>query len=102
MPIWAFKGTKRLTFAKNTMRKIVPECRALDSTPIQEMVIDPRMRDDMSAVLKGLQSVYCKAESRAALFTILKTHFQPGTRRDVGRPGLDLWRLIVFAIANPP
>ena len=79
------------------MRKIVPECRALDSTPIQEMVIDPRMRDDMSAVLKGLQSVYCKAGSRAALFTILKTHFQPGTRRDVGRPGMDLWRLIVFA-----
>ena len=52
------------------MRKIVPECRALDSTPIEEIAIDPRMRDDMSAVLKGLQSVYCKAESRAALFTI--------------------------------
>ena len=87
------------------MRKIVPECRALDSTPIQEitteeMVIDPRMRDDMSAVLKVLQSVYCKAESRAALFTILKTHFQPGTRRDVGRPGMDLWRVIVFAIVK--
>ncbi len=57
------------------MRKIVSECRALDSTPIQEMVIDPRMRDDRSAVLKGLQRVCCKAESRAALFTILETHF---------------------------
>ena len=82
------------------MRKIVPECRALDSTPIQEMVLDPRMRDDRSAVLKGLQCVYCKAESRAALFTILETHFQPGTRRDVGRPGMDLWRVIVFAIVK--
>ena len=82
------------------MRKIVPECRALDSTPIQEIVIDPRMRDDMSAVLKGLQSVYCKAESRAALFTILKTHFQQGTLRDAGRPGMDLWRVIVFAIVK--
>ncbi len=82
------------------MRKIVPECRALDSTPIKEIAIDPRMRDDMSAVLKGLQCVYCKAESRAALFTILEAHFQPGTRKDVGRPGMDLWRVIVFAIVK--
>ena len=82
------------------MRKIVPECRALDSTPIEDIAIDPRMRHDMSAVLKGLQCVYCKAGSRAALFTILEAHFQPGTRRDVGRPGMDLWRVIVFAIVK--
>ncbi len=82
------------------MRKIVPECRALDSTPIKEIAIDPRMRDDMGAVLKGLQCVYCKAESRAALFTILEAHFQPGKRKDVGRPGMDLWRVIVFAIVK--
>ena len=82
------------------MRKIVPECRALDSTPIEEIAIDPRMRDDMSAVLKGLQCVYCTAESRAALFTILEAHFQPGKRKDVGRPGMDLWRVIVFAIVK--
>ncbi len=82
------------------MRKIVPECRALDSTPIKEIALDPRMRDDMSAVLKGLQCVYCTAESRAALFTILKAHFQPDTRKDVGRPGMDLWRVIVFAIVK--
>ncbi len=37
------------------MREIVPECRALDSTPINEIAIDPRVRDDMSAVLKGLR-----------------------------------------------
>ena len=55
------------------MRKTVPECRALDSTPIEEIAIDPRMRDGMSAVLKGLQCVYCKAESRAALFTIAES-----------------------------
>ena len=82
------------------MRKIVPERRALDSTPIAEIAIDQRLRHDMSAVLKGLQCVYCKAESRAALFTILEAHFQPGTRRDVGRPGMDLWRFIVFAIVK--
>ncbi len=82
------------------MRKIVPECRALDSTPIGEIAIDPRMRDDMSAVLKGLQCVYCTAESRTALFAILEAHFQPGKRKDVGRPGMDLWRVIVFAIVK--
>ena len=54
----------------------------------------------MSAVLKGLQRVYCDAQARAELFSILETHFQPGTRKDVGRPGLDLWRIIVFAIVK--
>ena len=53
------------------MRKIIQECRALDSTPIEDIYRDPKMRDDMPAVLKGLQFVYCNAESRAELFNIL-------------------------------
>ena len=82
------------------MRKIMPECRALDSTPIEDIDIDPKLRDSMSAVVRGLQSLYCNPVTRATLFTILKTHFQPGTRKDVGRPGMDLWRVIVFAIVK--
>ena len=30
----------------------------------------------------------------------METHFQPGTRKDVGRPGLDLWRIIARAIVK--
>ena len=82
------------------MRKIIQECRALDSTPIEDIYINPKKRDALPAVLQGLQFVYCNAESRAELFTILETHFQAGTRKDVGRPGLDLWRIIVFAIVK--
>ena len=82
------------------MRKIIQECRALDSTPIEDIYINPKKRDALSAVLKGLQFVYCNAESRAELFTILETYFQAGTRKDVGRPGLDLWRIFVFAIVK--
>ena len=78
----------------------MPECRALDSTPIEDIDIDPKLRDSMSAVVRGLQSLYCNPVTRATLFTILKTHFQPGTRKDVGRPGMDLWRVIVFAIVK--
>ena len=97
--LW-FKVATQLTFAFDSMRKIVSECRALDSTSMEDIVIDPNLRDDMSAVLTGLQRVYCNAESRAELFAILETHFQPGTRKDVGRPGMDLWRIIVFAIVK--
>ena len=82
------------------MRRIMPECRALDSTPIEDIDIDPKLRDSMSAVVRGLQSLYCNPVTRATLFTILKTHFQPGARKDVGRPGMDLWRVIVFAIVK--
>ena len=72
------------------MRKTVPERRALDSTPIEEIAIDPRMRDDMSAVLKGLQCVYCKAESRAALFSIaeLASATESRAREGTGAVGI--------------
>ena len=97
--LW-YKGAKQLTFATNSMRKIVQECRALDSTPIEDIEINPKLRDSMSAVVMGLQRLYCNPVTRAKLFGILETHFQPGTRRDVGRPGMDLWRIIVFAIVK--
>jgi hypothetical protein len=67
--IHAFKVAKQSTFACIAIRKIVPECRALDSTPVEEIMIDPKMRDDLSTVLKGLQRVYCDPELRASLFT---------------------------------
>ena len=95
-----FQASKQLTVAFKSMRKIITECRALDSTPIDDIYRDPKMRDDMPAVLKGLQFVYCNAESRAEVFTLLETRFQAGTRKDVGRPGLDLWRIFVFAIVK--
>ena len=94
------QATKQPAVAFKSMRKIIQECRALDSTPIEDIYINPKMRDDMLAVLKGQQFVYCNAESRAEVFTILETHFQAGTRKDVGRPGLDLWRIFVFAVVK--
>ena len=57
------------------MRKIIQECHALDSTPIEDIYMDPKLRDSMSAVVRGLQSLYCNPVTRATLFTVLKTHF---------------------------
>lgn len=81
----AFKEAKQSTLARIAVHKIVPECRTLNSPPVEEIEIDPKIRDNMSAVLRGLQQVYCSPELRATLFTMLETHFQPGTRKAVGR-----------------
>ncbi len=35
---------------------------------------------------------------RARLFAILETHILPGTDRSQGRPGMDLWRILVMGV----
>ena len=82
------------------MRTVIREQRTLDSTAVEDIALDPRDRDDMPVVLLGLQAIYCDAATRRALFERLERHFQPGTRKDRGRPGMDLWRILVLAVVK--
>ena len=72
-----------------------PQLGAIDIGAIQ---LDPRSRDDIPAVLKGLQCVYCDRACRDALFALLERHVLPGTDRSLGRPGMDLWQVLVMGI----
>ena len=72
-----------------------PQLGAIDIGAIQ---LDPRSRDDIPAVLKGLQCVYCDRACRDELFALLERHVLPGTDRSLGRPGMDLWQVLVMGI----
>ena len=63
---------------------------------IEDIWLDPKSRDGMPAVLKGLQFLY--KDKRGELFSLLEAHIRPGTDRTVGRPGMDLWRILVLGV----
>ena len=54
--------------------------------------------DHVPAVLLGLQHLYSHEETREKLFSLLEEHILPGTNRNVGRPGMELWRILVMGV----
>ncbi len=80
------------------MREIYKRQFQLGQVSIDKIQIDPKSRDDIPAVLKGLQHIWCDEALRARLFELLDEHVLPETDRTVGRPGMDLWRVLVLAV----
>ena len=78
------------------MRK-VEECQfGLGRVPIAEIALDPKSRDDIPAVLKGLQLLY--EQRRAELWALLEGGVCPESDHRLGRPGMDLWRILVLGV----
>ena len=60
------------------MRKVISERSFLGSTDIG--------------------AIYLDEKTRTELFGLLDAHVLPGRRRDTGRPGMDLWRILVMGV----
>ena len=82
---------------------------AFDQIAIEDIQIDASSRDDIPAVLKGIQHVYCDLAVRERLFALMEEHLlQPaGSATDaadgklnpaLGRPGMELWSILVLAL----
>ena len=77
------------------MREVHGRQFEFGQVPVEKIWIDPKSRDDIPAVLKGLQHIWSDEELRARLFALLDAHV-PETDREVGRPGMALWRILVL------
>jgi IS5 family transposase len=62
---------------------------------ISAIQIDPKSRDDIPRILRGLQYLYVNTELREAIFRLLEEKIAPGVSKDNGRPGMTLWRIVV-------
>ena len=80
------------------MREIHRRQFQLGQVPIDKIRIDPKSRDDIPAVLKGLQHIWCDEGLRARLLALLDEHVLPEVDRTVGRPGMELWRILVLGV----
>ena len=65
---------------------------------IEDIWIDLKSRDDISALLLGLQHLYADEETRTRLFALLEEHMLPGVDRTVGRPGMEMWMILVMVV----
>ena len=79
------------------MRTVFKSQLSLNQIPIQEIELDPKSRDDIIKYLYGLQCIYLNAQTQEKLFSLLRRSYVPEKRKDRGRPGMDLWRILVLA-----
>ena len=80
------------------MRKVIAERSWLGSVDIGAIELDAESRDDIPALLIGLQAIFEDEATREKLFRLLEAHILPGHRRDTGRPGMDLWRILAVGL----
>jgi IS5 family transposase len=78
------------------MRKIKKSQMQLGELGIEQIELDPRSRDDVPQVLRGLQHLYCTPELREEVFEILASVVPEETNPEIGRPGMELWKILVL------
>jgi hypothetical protein len=59
---------------------------------------DPRSRDDIPKILRGLQYLYTDLSLRHALFQRLEAKIAPRVDKQTGRPGMTLWSIFVCGV----
>lgn len=64
---------------------------------ISDIQINPSSRDDIPAILKGLQYIYTHDEAQEKVFSVLEGIIEPTISTELGRPGMELWRIFVLA-----
>lgn len=78
------------------MRKIREEQMQLGRVNIADIRFDPKSRDEIPQLLKGLQYIYCTPEIQKQVFETLKTIVPAEKDINNGRPGMELWRILVL------
>jgi hypothetical protein len=71
--------------------------RRFDCTPIGELMLNYECRDEVIPILAGLQHVYTCGSLRNKVVKLVAEDVSEDRRRDVGRPGLDDWQIVVLA-----
>ena len=83
-----------------TMRVVVDPQFKLGQVPIDQIKFDPKDRDDIPAVLRGLQHLYMDDTARTKIFEILEKRLLPDVDLARGRPGMPLWCIYVLGVVK--
>lgn len=79
------------------MRKAYSSQRRFDCSPIAQVPLNFDCRDEIVPILASLQFLYCDNNVRNKLVKLVAKDVSITGRRDVGRPGLDDWQVVVLA-----
>lgn len=79
------------------MRSRFPTEGRFDLVRIEDVSLNLECRDEIVPILAALQEVFRATELRDTILDLVAGDLNSDSRRDVGRPGLDDWHVIVLA-----
>ena len=68
----------------------------LGEVDISAITFNPKSRDDIPCLLRGLQHIWITPELRHKVFQVLESMI-PASRHN-GRPGMELWNILLFSV----
>jgi len=80
------------------MRKAKETQMKLGEVSISEISLDPNSRDDIPKILFGLQYIHNDKKLLEKIFLVLRGIIPEGIAVDNGRPGMDLWKILVLGV----
>src|SRR5450830_1332704 len=80
------------------MRVTENEQMTIGEVDISKIRFDPKSRDDIPKILRGLQFIYTHVELRALIFGLLNAKISPKVSKTNGRPGMTLWNILVCGV----
>lgn len=92
--------------SKFHMRKVIEPQMKLGAVAIADIKLDPKSRDDIPQLLRGLQHIYTTTELRERVFAILEGVLPErqiegkAVKADPenGRPGMTQWQILVLGV----
>ena len=78
------------------MRKRFEAQLTIGGTPIEEIKITTKSRDEFPPYLRAMQYIYCNEELNEKVYSMLEDKICKG-KKDTGRPGMNLWEIFVLA-----
>ena len=78
------------------MRKVIENQLKIGQVDISSIDIDLNCRDEIPQLLLGLQAIYTDRSLRDEVFGILENIVPPNVDVGNGRPGMDLWKILVL------
>jgi transposase, IS5 family len=72
----------------------------IGETAISAIRFNPKSRDDIPKILRGLQYIYLTPSIREPIFKLLEEKLLPGVNKQAGRPGLSLWKILVMGVVR--
>lgn len=80
------------------MRVVQNQQMQLGEVDIAGIRFNPKSRDDIPKILKGLQYLYVQEALRNEIFALLEARFCPNVDKRNGRPGMALWTIFVCGV----
>lgn len=78
------------------MRKIIENQLKFGQVDIDKIRLDLKSRDEIPQLLLGMQTLYRDTPLREKIFGILEGIVPEDTSEKTGRPGMDLWKILVL------